>query len=491
MTFKIYNSLTNKVEEFKSVKPGIARMYNCGPTVYSTAHIGNFRSNMIAELIRRVLIHNGYKVIQVMNITDVGHLTDDGDDGEDKLEVAAKKEKKHPLEIAKYYTQIFLNDWKTLHMLEPEFRPKATETVKEMIEVVKVLLEKGHAYISGGNVYYNITTFPEYGKLSGNTLDKLSNNRVDPDPNKKNPQDFVLWFANSKYENHILKWDSPWGEGYPGWHIECSSMSASLLTDAFKDGKFNPDKFETIDIHTGGEDNRFPHHECEIAQTEGATDKKYVNYWLHVRHLVIEGQKMSKSLGNFYTVQQLIDEGFSWRSIRYLLMSTHYRSPLNFTKEGLRAAQKNLDRIDELLLKLDKIKEEKIFNEPLELDLEKTVLEIEEAFNDDLNISGALGALFEFIKKANINLENKTIGKKQAEIIKNKILGLNKLFGFMDPSILEKKELEPEVVDLLEERKKARAEKNWELSDQIRDKLKTMGIEVIDTKEGQDWKKIN
>jgi len=487
MTFKIYNSLTNKIEEFKSVKPDIARMYNCGPTVYSTAHIGNFRSNIIAELIRRVLIHNGYKVIQVMNITDVGHLTDDGDDGEDKLEVAAKKEKKHPLEIAKYYTNIFLNDWKTLHMLEPEFRPKATETVSEMIEVIKVLLEKGHAYIAGGNVYYDITSFPEYGKLSGNTLDKLSNNRVDPDPNKRNPQDFVLWFANSKYENHILKWDSPWGEGYPGWHMECSTMSASLLTDAFKDGKFEPEKFETIDIHTGGEDNRFPHHECEIAQTEGATNKKYVNYWLHVRHLIVEGQKMSKSLGNFYTIQQLIDEGFSWRAIRYLLTSTHYRSPLNFTKEGLRAAQKNIDRIDDLLKRLDKIRGDKQFYEPINLDLEKMLLEVEESFNDDLNVSGALGALFEFIKKINKTLEQELIGREQAQLIKEKIFSLDDLFGFFDKTILEEKSLDDELVNLLEQRKKAREEKNWSESDRLRDLLRTKGLEVRDTPNGQEW----
>jgi cysteinyl-tRNA synthetase len=425
-----------------------------------------------------------------MNITDVGHLTDDGDDGEDKLELAAKKEKKHPLEIAKFYTEEFLRDWKTLKIIEPEFRPKATASINEMIELVKVLIDKGHAYISGGNVYFDISTFPEYGKLSGNTLDKLDNNRVDPDPNKKNPQDFVLWFANSKFENHILKWDSPWGVGYPGWHVECSAMSINLLSDAFEDGSFNPDKFETIDIHTGGEDNRFPHHECEIAQTEGATGKQYVNYWLHVRHLIIEGKKMSKSLGNYYTIQGLIDEGFSWRAIRYLLISTHYRSPLNFTKDGLTAAQKSIDRIDDLLKRLDRVKETKIVNEPLQLNLNKMLLSIEEALTDDLNVSGALGALFEFVKHANTALDLDKVGDEQAVHIKDKLFSLNDLFGFFDKSVLDVKDLSVELMDLLEKRRISRENKDWAKSDSLREQLKAAGVEVKDTPKGQDWKLI-
>jgi len=490
MTFKIYNSLSNKVEEFKPVKEGVVRMYNCGPTVYSTAHIGNFRHNMVADFLRRVLEYQGFKVIQVMNITDVGHLTDDGDNGDDKLEVAAKKEKKHPLEIAKFYTEEFLHDWKTLHLLEPSFRPKATETINEMIEVIKVLIDKGHAYISGDNVYFDISSFPEYGKLSGNTLDKLSNNRVDPDPNKRNPQDFVLWFANSKYKNHILKWDSPWGEGYPGWHIECSAMSAKFLSDSFIDGKFYPDKFETIDFHSGGEDNRFPHHECEIAQTEGATGKKYVNYWFHVRHLVMGGEKMSKSKGGLFTVSELIDQGFSWRAIRYLLISTHYRSPLNFSKESLVSAQKNIDRIDDLIKRLDKIKVTKVLNDPLQLKLTEMILSIEEFLSDDLNISGALGSLFEFIKHANIAIDLGTVGEEQATYIKDKLFSLDSLFGFFDRSILEKEELSEEIVDLLEERRIARENKDWQRSDYLRDKLKSLGIKVLDTPNGQEWNKL-
>lgn len=490
MTFKIYNSLSKKVEEFKSVREGVVRMYNCGPTVYSDAHIGNFRSNIVAELLRRVLEYQGYEVIQVMNITDVGHLTDDSEDGDDKLELAAIKEKKHPLEIAKFYTDGFLRDWNSLHILEPAFRPKATETISEMIEVVKVLIEKGHAYESGGNVYYDITTFPDYGKLSGNTLDKLGNNRVDPDPNKRNPQDFVLWFGDSKYKNHILKWESPWGVGYPGWHMECSAMSMKLLSDSFDGDVFNPDSFQTIDIHTGGEDNRFPHHECEIAQTEGATGKKYVNYWLHVRHLVVEGDKMSKSLGNFYTVKGLLDEGFSWRAIRYLLISSHYRSPLNFTKDGLKAASKSLDRLDELLKRLNGVDVSKQFNEPLELLLNEMTLAVENSLSDDLNVSGALGAIFEFVKHANSALDLDKVGDTQAQDIKDKLLALNNLFGFFDESIFEENELSPELADLLEKRRLSRENKAWDLSDSLREQLRAAGLEVKDTPTGQEWKFI-
>lgn len=486
MVLKLYNSFTNKLEEFKPVIPGVVRMYNCGPTVYSYAHIGNFRSYIVVDLLRRFLEYKNFEVQQVMNITDVGHLTDDADDGEDKLEVAAKKEKKHPLEISKFYTDAFLKDWKILNMEEPEFRPKATETIPEMIAFIKVLLEKGHAYEAGGNIYYDITSFPDYGKLSGNTLDKLNKTRVDPDPNKKNPQDFVLWFSNSKFKNHILKWDSPYGVGYPGWHMECSAMCAKFLTKSFVDGNFNPDKFETIDIHTGGEDNKFPHHECEIAQAEGATGKKYVNYWLHVTHLISEGEKMSKSLGNVYNISDLVEEGFSKRAIRYLLISSHYRVSLNFTKAGLKAAQASLDRIDETLRKLNLIDQDKVYDEPIALLMNELALEVERCLDDDLNISGALGALFEFIKKVNTAMGE--IGKPQAQEIINKLFDLDRIFGFLDRSILEAKTLSQDLLDMLDERKLARENKDWAKSDKLRDQLYKKGVEVLDTKDGQQYK---
>lgn len=488
MALKFYNSLTNKLEDFEPVQKGVVRMYNCGPTVYGYQHIGNFRSFIFADLLRRYLKYKGYRVIQVMNITDVGHLTDDGDEGEDKMEVAARKEKKSPLEIASFYTDIWLNDWKMLRLEEPEFRPKATEMVQEIIALAQKLIDNGHAYVVDGNVYFDVTSFPDYGKLSGNTIDKLNQHRVAKDPNKKNPQDFVLWFSNSKFENHILQWDSPWGKGYPGWHAECSVMSAKFLTEAFKDGTFNPDAFQTIDIHTGGEDNRFPHHECEIAQSEGAFGKQYVNYWMHPKHLQVEGGKMSKSQGTVYYVFDLIKEGFSWRAIRYLLLSSHYRQTLNFTKDGLKAAQQSLDRIDEMLQKLDDVRSEVSMDEPIELKVNEMFLAIERELDDDLNMSGALGALFEGVKVINKGLADNKIGVHQANSMLKRFMALDTIFGFLPPELLDKDELPVELAQLLEDRVEARAVKDWAKSDELRDKLLEKGLEVLDTPEGQKWR---
>ncbi len=491
MTLRLYNSLTNKKEKFKPVIEGTVRMYTCGPTVYGYASVGNFRSFMFVDLLRRFLEFKGFKVRHVVNITDVGHLTNDSDDGDDKMEVAAKKEQKHPLEIAKFYTDAFLKDWKSLNMKEPQFRPRATEMIPEIIELTRKLLENGHAYEAEGNVYYDVTTFPEYGKLSGNTIDKLTKHRVETDPNKRNPQDFVLWFGNSKFKNHILKWDSPWGEGYPGWHAECTCMSSKFLTDAFSDGTLDRDKFQTIDIHTGGEDNKFPHHECEIAQTEGALNKKYVNYWLHAKHLMVEGEKMSKSLGNVYYIFDLIKEGYSPRAIRYLLFSTQYRQSLNFTKEGLKSIETTLQRIDEVIRKLALIEEEKEENDELSVQMDNMKDLFEKSLDDDLNISGALGALFDGIKQINKALDDGSIGSSQAKDIIDVLFSLDDVLGVMDRSLAEREELPGDLKVLLEKRAKAREEKDWATADSIRDELRALGIEVIDSKDGQQWKRIS
>ncbi len=491
MVLKLYNSLTRKKEVFKPVIDGLVRIYTCGPTVYSYASVGNFRSFMFVDILKRFLKFKGFKVKHVVNITDVGHLTDDSDSGDDKMELAARREKKHPLEIAKFYTDAFLKDWKTLNMEEPDFRPRATEMIPEIIALAQKLLENGHAYVAGGNVYYDITTFPDYGKLSGNTIEKLTKHRVDADPNKRNPQDFVLWFGNSKFKNHILKWDSPWGEGYPGWHAECTCMSTKFLTDAFKDGKLDPDGFQTIDIHTGGEDNKFPHHECEIAQTEGALNKKYVNYWLHAKHLMVEGQKMSKSLGNVYYVFDLVKEGFSPRAIRYLLLSTHYRQSLNFTKDGLRAVETTLSRIDETIRRLAAVNADVPFNDSLDSSLNKALEDFESFLDDDLNISGALGVFFDSLKLINKALDDGLVGNEQASKIIDYLFRVDEVLGVMDHSLVEKKELPPELKELLDLRAKARSEKDWATSDRIRDELRQKGVEVIDTKNGQQWRFIN
>lgn len=476
MVLKLYNSLTKTVETFKPIKDGVVRMYNCGPTVYSYAHIGNFRYFAVVDLLRRHLESNhNLKVEQVINITDVGHLTDDADDGEDKMLKAAEKEKKDPYEIAKFYTDAFIADSNALNLLEPKARPKATEYIKEIIEIIQVLMEKGYAYKSGENVYFDIEKFQDYGKLSGNTLEKLNNNRVDKDPNKKNNQDFVLWFGKSKFENHIMEWDSPWGKGYPGWHIECSIMSAKELTNAFKneEHKFKPENFETIDIHTGGEDNRFPHHECEIAQTECATGKKFSNYWLHVRHLMIEGQKISKSLGNVYYVFELIEKGYSPESIRYNLISSQYRQQVNFTLKGLTDAQIAIDKVVNLLQKLVKISDEK---KEKSNKWNNIVPNFVESLDDDLNISKALAVMFEFVNEINKELMENNISSENANEIINIFKQLNKTLAVIPKSAFTGKTLGEHESKLLESWKEKIKSKQFEAADKIREQLFKLGI---------------
>src|SRR3972149_2047156 len=292
MTLKLYNTYSKKLEEFTPIEDGKVKMYNCGPTVYSHPHIGNFRSFIFADVLHRYLEYSGYKVTQVMNITDVGHLTlDDVEAGEDKLEAAAKREKKDPYQIAEFYMNEFFELAKLLNLLPAYKYPRATEHIKEQITLAEELIKKSYAYVVGGNVYFDVTKFAKYGKLSGNTLTQLkAGARIEVNTEKRNPMDFALWKNDPK---HIMQWDSPWGKGFPGWHLECSAMSMEYLG-------------ETIDIHTGGEDNIFPHHESEIAQSESATGKQFVRYWLHCRHLLVDGKKMSKSEGNFYSVQDIL-----------------------------------------------------------------------------------------------------------------------------------------------------------------------------------------
>ncbi|MEA3272830.1 MAG: cysteine--tRNA ligase, partial [Patescibacteria group bacterium] len=310
---RLYNSLTRKKENFKPLKKSAVTMYNCGPTVYDFAHIGNLRSFLFADLLRRYFEYSDYKVKQVMNITDVGHMLEDADEGLDKIEQAAKKAKKTPAQVADFYTKAFFDDVKKLNIKQAWKYPKATEHIKEMIKIIEKLIDKKYAYEVKGSIYFNVKKFKKYGKLSGNKLkDLMAGARVEKNPDKKNPYDFALWIYNPK---HKMQWNSPWGKGYPGWHIECSAMAGKYLG-------------ETIDIHTGGEDNKFPHHEAEIAQSEGANGKKFARFWLHTRHLLVDGKKMSKSKKNFYTLEDLLKRGYSARAIRYLLLSSHYRDKL-------------------------------------------------------------------------------------------------------------------------------------------------------------------
>jgi cysteinyl-tRNA synthetase len=389
MTLKLYNTLSRKVEEFKPLEPGKVKMYSCGPTVYSHAHIGNFRSFLVADLLRRFLEFKGLTVTQIMNITDVGHLLEDADEGADKLEEEARRQKKEPLEIAKFYTDSFMDSCSLLNLKAANHYPKATEHIDEMVKMIEKLIENGYGYVVGHNVYYDVTKFADYGKLSGNTLEDLNAGaRIEINEEKKNPQDFALWKHDPK---HIQQWDSPWGRGFPGWHIECSAMSSKYLGNQF-------------DIHSGGEDNIFPHHECEIAQSEGANGKKWVNYWVHTRFLMVDGEKMSKSKGNLYTIRELIDKGFKKNAIRYALISSHYRQNYNFTFDGLKAAEQAIDKISQCIFSLGEITK-KQSGQPVRDEVQKIIdaalTGFDEALCDDLNISKALGSVFDFIREAN------------------------------------------------------------------------------------------
>ncbi|MBL7206420.1 MAG: cysteine--tRNA ligase [Candidatus Aenigmarchaeota archaeon] len=466
MVLKFYNTFTNKKEVFKPLKKGLVTIYNCGPTVYFYAHIGNYRAFVFADILRRYLEYKGLRVKQIMNITDVGHMVADADTGKDKMEESAKKEKKTPLEIAEFYTKAFLEDWNSLNMKEPFKRPKATEHVKEMIAIIEKLIKKGFAYEKNGNVFFRVGggKFSKYGMLSGNTLDKLKvGARLEAHPEKEDPRDFALWLRDP---NHIMQWTSPWGKGYPGWHIECSAMSMKYLG-------------ETIDIHTGGEDNIFPHHEAEIAQSECANGKKFVRYWMHARHLMVNGEKMSKSKGNFFTLKDLLEKGYDPLSIRYLLLSAQYRTKLNFTEQGIKDSDEVLKKFNDFLGRAKKGKDDK----SIEKLISKVEKEFEKSMDDDLNISGALAAIFEFLKEAN----KIGAGPKAAKTLLkfDSVLGLN--LGETE-SWRSLKEASSDIKKLLLEREEFRKERNFKEADKIRDILKKKGIEIEDGPEGPKWK---
>jgi cysteinyl-tRNA synthetase len=471
---KLYNTLMKKKEIFKPLKNGIVTLYNCGLTVYDYAHIGNLRAFMFADILRRYLEYKDFEVRQVMNFTDVGHMFEDVDIGEDKMEAAAQKEKKDPWSIADFYIKVFLEDSKTMNFEEPMVRPKATDHINEMIKLTQKLIEKGYAYVVNGSVYFDVAKFKDYGKLSGNTIEKLklgAGGRVEFNPDKRNQFDFALWINDPK---HIMNWKSPWCEkGYPGWHIECSVMAIKYLG-------------ETIDIHTGGVDNLFPHHENEIAQSEASTGKKFVNYWLHNEFLLVEGGKMAKSLGNFYTLRDLTAKGYDPKAVRYLLMSTHYRQQLNFTFEGLEAAKNAVDRLINFAYRLMDAdgsgRSEKIG--ALMNDVQRR---FEEAMDDDLNISVALAALFDFVREVNKLLDDNVLSKEEAEEVYELMMKIDKVLGVIG-EIKRKVKLPKEAEELIRNREEARKAKDWEAADKIREQLKSVGILIEDTPQGVKWK---
>lgn len=464
---KLYNTLTRKKEEFIPVVDGQVSMYTCGPTVYNYIHVGNARPMVVFDTLRRFFIYRGYDVKYVVNFTDI----------DDKIIKRANEENTTFKDISERYIEAFLEDAKGLNIFEEKtIHPKATEFIQPMIQFIEALIEKGAAYNVDGNVYFNIESAKDYGKLSKKNIEDLvSGARVDVSEEKNNPMDFALWKKAKEGEPY---WESPWGSGRPGWHIECSVMSRTLLGD-------------TIDIHAGGEDLQFPHHENEIAQSETLTEKPFANYWLHNGMLNIENQKMSKSLGNFFTVKEIAEE-FDLETLRFFLLSAHYRSPINFTREIMKQIENALERLyngkKNLEYLLDSVAETDLSeeeNKALET-MEKFKRGFIESMEDDLNTADAMASIFELVKFANSNLNEKS-SKKLVQRAYDLLLELTNVLG-----ILNKKDeiLEGEILALIEKRTEARKSKNFKLADEIRDTLKEKGIILEDTQEGVKWKRI-
>ncbi len=462
MDLYFYNTLTKQKEKFEPLDSKEVRIYSCGPTVYKDATIGNMRTNIFQDVLRRVLRYNGYKIKHVMNITDVGHLVSDGDEGEDKMLKSAREEHKTPLEIAEHYTKLFFDDLKALNVETPEVVCKATDHINEMLEYVRELIKNGYAYETSTAVYFDISKLDKYPVLSNlNLEEQKAGARVEVDKEKKNPYDFALWIKAP--ENHLMKWDSEFGPSYPGWHIECSAMGRKYLGEQF-------------DIHTGGIDLIPTHHENEIAQSKGATGKIPARYWMHGEYLLINGGKMSKSLGNVYLVKDIKEKGYEPLAYRLFSYSCNYRNKLNFTWEGIESAQKSLERL--------RGSYKAHFNGADNLDEKdrEKLVKIEENFhkaiNDDLNMPLAMSYVWEAAR----------FEKKSPEVAKM-LAKFDTILGIDIDKQEEQKEIPQEISELLEQRRKARENKDWAKSDEIRDLISEKGYIVKDTKNGQEISK--
>ena len=463
------NTLTKKKEKFIPIKEKEVTIYSCGPTVYKDATIGNMRTNIFQDVLRRMLEYNGYKVKQVMNITDVGHLVSDGDEGEDKMVKSAKEEHKTPKEIAEHYTKLFFDDLKDLNIEMPEIICKATDYIQEMLEYVEKLVEKGYAYETSTAIYFDVSKLDEYGILSGiNLEEQKSGARIEVDPEKKNPYDFALWIKAP--ENHLMKWDSPWGPSYPGWHIECSAMSRKHLGEEF-------------DIHTGGIDLIPTHHENEIAQSKGLTGKIPARYWIHGEYLLIDGGKMSKSLGNVYLLKDIKEKGYDPLVYKLFCYTASYRNKLNFTWEGIESTSKALERM-RIGYKTHKNGTDKIEAQDKE-NLKQIEENFHKAINDDMNMTLAVSYVWEAIKYPKKLKEVSELLEKMDTVLG---IEINKEINSNKQENMEQ-EIPEEIKELIEQRQKAREEKNWQESDRIRDLIKEKGYLVKDTKEGMKIEK--
>ncbi len=474
----IYNSLSRQKEPFTPLHPDIVTVYVCGPTVYGHAHLGHAKSYVSFDVVVKWLRHLGYSVRYVQNITDVGHLTDDADEGEDKIIKQARLERTDPMEIAQHYTRSYYEDMDRMGVERPNIAPTATGHIPEQIALIEKLVREGHAYEVDGNVYFSVESFPDYGRLSGRTdrEARQSSGRVESRGEKRDPADFALW--KRAEPGHIMKWNSPWGEGYPGWHAECSAMAMKYLG-------------ETIDIHGGGMENKFPHHDCEIAQSEAATGKPYVRYWMHNNMVTVDGTKMGKSLGNFINLKDIFRR-FSPVTIRFFILQSHYRSPLDFSETAMDASETGLEKLRDTWLRLQAAEEGSGT-----LDTTPFVERLTAAMNDDFNTPVAISVLFDFAKTLNgalageEGLDRESLERCTAVF---RTFGQDVLGILQAPSSGDDRPVETggeklgAVMNLLIDiRSRARADKDYELSDLIRDKLAESGITLKDTRDGTEW----
>jgi cysteinyl-tRNA synthetase len=473
---RLFDTLSRQKKDFNPIIGGQVGIYTCGPTVYQYAHIGNLRTYIFEDLLVRTLRFFGYQVRHVMNITDVGHLTDDADQGEDKMLKGAREQHKSVWEIAEYYRDAFFRDLEALDISMPDVQCRATEHIQDMIDLIRRIEGAGYTYQAGGNVYFDVSKVPDYGKLTGQVREDLkAGARIAVDPNKRNPHDFVLWFTQSKFEHQAMLWDSPWGRGYPGWHVECSAMSMKYLGDQF-------------DIHCGGIDHIPVHHTNEIAQSEAATGKKpWVKYWLHGEFLVLSKDKMAKSAGNFLTLTSLAEKGYHPLDYRYFCLGAHYRSPLQFSFEALEAARSGRLNLAERILRL---KEDNPGLQPAEPEalheragkVSGLLRSFAEALANDLNVPKAVVSFWGLLKDETIEARQKLGGLLEMD----RVLGLG--LASVEPEQLDPK-LKAEVEALVEDRETARRQKDYAGADEIRDRLRQMGVVVEDTPSGPRWKK--
>ena len=462
----IYNTLTKKIEKFTPNEEGIVRMYTCGPTVYHYAHIGNLRTYIFEDILEKGLEYLGYDVLRVMNITDVGHLTSDSDSGDDKMKLASEREHKSVYDIAKFYTNAFFQDCDKLNIRKPAVVEKASDHIDTYIKMITKMLDDNYAYISNGNVYFDITKANEYYKLSGKNPEDLMvgvRDTVEKDEHKRNPGDFVLWFTTSKFENQDMKWDSPWGIGYPGWHIECSGISGQYLG-------------EYLDIHCGGIDNIFPHHTNEIAQSEAYFGHKWCNYWVHGEHLNDQVGKMSKSRGEFLTVSLLEDKGYDPLSYRYFCLNSHYRNQLTFSWEALDSAQNAYNKLKNRIKQLDKTPN--LSDKKIDYYQDK----FKEAISNDLNTSSMLTILYDVLKDDELSDFTKLYLVDDFD----KVLSLDLIEEEKEIS----EELEEMILSKIEERTQAKKNKDFVLADKIRDELFEKGVKLIDSRDGTTYELI-